>query len=229
MKIVKLILGVASASLIFLPLVASAKNRFFDKSMCNNPHYYCHKVKRGETWARLFPNAGDREKVMRLNRTNIALRYQRMILVPHYLRDLDLIDLSPFAHKVNTSGRKLLLIDLKKHAFAAYNKHGYLVHWGPVSGGQNWCSDVGRPCRTVIGSFKIYRKQGPGCISSKFPLPDGGAKMPYCMHFYRGYALHGSQLPGYHASHGCVRLFADDAKWINHNFAPIGTKVIVVR
>ena len=229
MKFLIVMFGVGLAALMLLPTTATAKSRFFDQSMCNSPGYYCYKVKRRDTWRRLFPNQHDRDIVMRLNRTNIALRYQRVILVPHHLRKLDLIDLSPFAHRVKTGGRKLILVDLKKHAFAAYNKHGYLVHWGPVSGGQNWCSDVGRSCRTIIGSFKIYRKQGAGCVSGKFPLPNGGAKMPYCMHFRGGYALHASQLPGYHASHGCVRLFKADAIWLNHNFASIGTRIIVVR
>ena len=59
--------------------------------------------------------------------------------------------------------------------------------------------------------------------------------MPYCMHFFRGYALHGSEVvPGFRDSHGCVRLFIEDAKWLNEEFiivpragGIIGTRVIV--
>ncbi|MCX7124554.1 MAG: L,D-transpeptidase, partial [Gammaproteobacteria bacterium] len=43
------------------------------------------------------------------------------------------------------------------------------------------------------------------------------------------FALHGSTLPGYNASHGCVRLFFDDAKWLNQDFLNIGTRVTVSR
>ncbi len=51
--------------------------------------------------------------------------------------------------------------------------------------------------------------------------------MPYCMHFSGGYALHGSPtVPGYNASHGCVRLFTEDAKWLNQHFVDIGSTVI---
>ena len=54
--------------------------------------------------------------------------------------------------------------------------------------------------------------------------------MPFCMFFYHGYAMHASYLPGYHASHGCIRLFYEDAEWLNKNFVDMGrrgTKVIV--
>lgn len=54
--------------------------------------------------------------------------------------------------------------------------------------------------------------------------------MPYCVFFNRGIALHGSpEVPGYHASHGCVRLFVQDAEWLNESFIEIGkTRVHVV-
>ena len=66
----------------------------------------------------------------------------------------------------------------------------------------------------------IYNKGGAGCASSKFPVGRGGAPMPYCMFFHGGYALHGSyEVPGYHASHGCIRLFVDDAAWLNEEFS----------
>ena len=53
--------------------------------------------------------------------------------------------------------------------------------------------------------------------------------MPYCMFFKGGFAMHGSSgVPGYNASHGCVRLFVDDAQWLNQDFADIGTQVIIL-
>lgn len=48
--------------------------------------------------------------------------------------------------------------------------------------------------------------------------------MPYCMFFHKGYALHGSSdIPGYRASHGCVRMFVQDALWLNHEFVQTST------
>ena len=56
----------------------------------------------------------------------------------------------------------------------------------------------------------------------------GGAPMPYCMFFSKYYAIHGSpDVPGYNASHGCIRVKPSAARWLYHNFLKIGSKVIV--
>ena len=201
---------------------------YYGSSLCGYPGFKCVKVHRGATWEKMFPNASDREKVKRLNRMNMPVRYRSYIVVPTNIRQVTETNLSPFPTHHNTGGQKLILVNLSKQAFGAYDTSGDLVRWGPVSGGKGYCPDVGRRCTTATGNFRIYRKQGPDCISSKFPIEtNGGAPMPYCMHFNGGYALHGSTLPGYHASHGCVRLFFEDAKWLNQNFANIGTRVTV--
>jgi L,D-transpeptidase ErfK/SrfK len=136
--------------------------------------------------------------------------------------------LSPFPLKLKPTGKKRLIIRLHEHAFAAYDTKGELVHWGPISGGKSWCKDTDEDCSTAVGQFKIYRRQGASCTSSKYPIETkGGAPMPYCMHYHKGWAIHGSTLPGFHNSHGCVRLFHADAKWLNEYFASIGTRVIV--
>ena len=126
----------------------------------------------------------------------------------------------------------MVVVDPGVMAWGAYDSYGNLVHWGPMSGGKNYCSDVKRGCRTVVGRFKFYHQRGPNCKSSKFPIGRGGAPMPYCMFFHGGFALHASPVvPGYHASHGCVRIFKEDAKWMNEEFASFGGKdgtVVVV-
>ena len=64
----------------------------------------------------------------------------------------------------------------------------------------------------------------------KDPQPRGthfdGARMPYCMHFNGGYAMHEGYVPRYAASHGCIRVPKGMAK---HFFSasPEGTPVIV--
>lgn len=202
---------------------------YYGKFLCGYPGFTCIKVKRGDTWVKLFPNKRDREIIKRLNRTNIALHYRSWIVVPTNLKQISHLDLSPFPIKIQPTGNRLLIVNLSSQAFAAYDVNGQLLHWGPISGGRDWCEDIASPCQTLTGDFKIIRKQGAECESSKFPIEtDGGAPMPWCMHYYRGYALHGSTLPGYHASHGCIRLFYDDAKWLNKQFTKIGTQIIVM-
>lgn len=53
-----------------------------------------------------------------------------------------------------------------------------------------------------------------------------GARMPYCMHFNGGYAMHEGYVPPYAASHGCIRLPKGMAEPFFHA-AHEGTPVIV--
>lgn len=207
-----------------------ASSYYYSHQLCSQSKYTCIKAKRGDTWEKLFPNARDQEVVKKINRTNMRLRPGFTIAVPNDLNGFSLLDFSPFPHNIDTSpSRDLLIVDLSDQAFAAYDTNGTLLRWGPVSAGKDYCPDVHRGCRTPTGVYSIGHKGGPSCISSKYPIPRGGAPMPYCMYFRGGYALHGSHLPGRHDSHGCVRLFYDDAVWLNTEFVNNGsrTKVIV--
>lgn len=197
--------------------------------LCKQSQYHCVKVKRGDSWHSLFPNSRDREIVKKVNRTNQSLTSGSVIAVPNNLYTTDFLSLAPFPHQISPQGSKLIKVDLGNLAWGAYDMSGRLVNWGPVSGGKSYCPDIGRGCTTVTGTFKVYRKQGSGCKSSRFPRPNGGAPMPYCMHFHGGYALHGSAtVPGYNASHGCVRMFTEDAQWLNQNFVNVGRTIVQV-
>ena len=130
-------------------------------------------------------------------------------------------------------GEKLIIIDLAQLAFAAYDEAGVLKRWGPVSGGRDWGRYVRKSNLTIVGEFVISRKFGRWAKSRLYPRATedkkaGGAPVPYFMRFFPGYGLHSYHIvPGRHDSHGCVRLFFDDAKWLNREFAEIGTRVIV--
>ena len=136
---------------------------------------------------------------------------------------------SHFPVQRKATGRKVFVFDPKATAWAAYDAKGNRVKTGSASGGKAFCEDVGRPCRTVTGRFKVYSKKGAECKSSKYPLEtNGGAKMPYCMHFHGGYSIHGAyEVPNYNASHGCIRVLPSAAKWLNENFVDVGTTVVV--
>lgn len=129
-----------------------------------------------------------------------------------------------------TVGEKVVLVDPRVHAWGAYDAEGNLVHSGLATAGSNWCADLGRPCRTKVGSFRIFSLGSPECKSSRFPIPRGGAPMPYCMFFNGNEALHGSprgEVVEANISHGCVRMEVEDAEWLRNQFASIGTKVVV--
>ncbi len=201
---------------------------YYGEELCNYPGFKCIQISNRDRWDKMFPDLRERELVKRLNRTNMPLYMRTWIIVPTNLQSITHMDIAPFALHADVHGEKTVVVDLKAQAFGAYNADGTLIHWGPVSGGKEYCKDVNGPCRTITGEFRITRKDNEECASSQFPTDTkGGAPMPYCMHFYEGFALHASTLPGYHGSHGCVRLFYDDAKWLNEYFASVGTRVVV--
>jgi len=135
---------------------------------------------------------------------------------------------SGFPSQRAPSSRRTFIFNPKSTSWAAYDRSGALVKSGRASGGKSWCADIGRSCRTVTGSFYIYHKKGADCVSSKYPVGEGGARMPHCMFFHRGYAVHGSgDVPNYNASHGCIRVTPSAAQWLNNSFMTVGTKVIV--
>lgn len=85
---------------------------------------------------------------------------------------------------------------------------------------------------TVKGEFAIWlrvRTQtmsgGSKADGSYYSIPN----VEWVSYFYQDYALHGAwwrKVFGYPASHGCVNMTNDDARWV-YEWAPLGTKVIV--
>ena len=103
--------------------VSSFAQPYYGSHLCGYPGFKCIKVQRGDTWARLFPNARDREIVKRLNRTNMSMKYRSWIIVPNNLRNISTLDLSPFPLHRDTNGKKLIIVDLAKQAFGAYDSN----------------------------------------------------------------------------------------------------------
>lgn len=211
-----MLMALISVSTFLFSTIVHAEG--YGAKICGQDEFVCYKVKRGDTWKKLFPNDDERETVMRINRMNIQIYKGMTIAVP---KDQvhDLLSYAPFPTEIDPPGERTIIVSTTKLAFGAYDSNGTLVHWGPISSGRNYCPDVGRGCKTTKGSFSIVEKRGQGCASTRYPVGRGGAPMPYCMFFNKNYALHGSyDVPGYNASHGCVRLFIDDAQWLNQDF-----------
>ena len=112
---------------------------------------------------------------------------------------------SPFPETMNSLQciPKTVLISQRVQAFGLY-EHGELVKWGPVSTGKN---STRTPNGLNYGNYKAKRK-----ISTV----DDSWVLPYYFNFmnFEGVGVHQYALPGYPASHGCVRLYMDDAKYI---------------
>lgn len=141
----------------------------------------------------------------KLNHADEAhLRRLRRIIVPGRW-DADELVYSPMPRTIEgfAGEDKALLVDLRTQTFGAYER-GTLVRWGPVSSGD-------RRHQTPAGVYHL-NWHAPVHVSSKNPT----WIMPWYFNFAseQGLALHQYSLPGRPASHGCVRLLADDAKWL---------------
>lgn len=221
---------------LIMPIASHAAAEYFGTGLCAYPQYQCIKVGSGQTWEKLFPDEQQRDIVQRLNRSYNYLWAGKIIVIPRELAKKTILDFAPFPLRIAGEGEKQVIVDQEKLAWGAYDSSGQLVKWGPVSSGRDRCSDSSRSCRTMTGVFRFFSKENERCRSNVYPVGRGGAKMPFCMYYHKGFAMHGSHdIPGYRASHGCIRMFTRDAEWLNHNFVEVsndknnflGTKVTV--
>lgn len=133
-------------------------------------------------------------------------------------------------------------IDLSSQKAYLY-KNGKLITTSPISSGKK-----GRPTRT--GTFKVTQKNkwhrssfygsyvstSTGRVvqsnvdTRKSSPPRGttykGTPMFYFLRFNGPIGMHAGHLPGYPASHGCVRLPSNKAQ-IFYNYATVGSTVVV--
>lgn len=111
-------------------------------------------------------------------------------------------------------GPHLLIVSLKTQR-AAFYANGRLVAHTPISSGT-----ASHPTPTGVFSVIQKNRHHRSNIYS-------GAPMPYMQRLtWSGIALHQGQLPGYPASHGCIRLPGDFAQFLWRT-TKLGARVIV--
>jgi hypothetical protein len=147
--------------------------------------------------------------ILALNRLDERLiRKPDSIVVPDTII-ADKLLYSPFPNHIDLleSVKKILLVDQRIQAFAAY-EFGKLVNWGPTSTGK-------RSTPTPNGLFHTNWKSKKTISTDN---PEWILKWYFNLENFRGVSLHQYELPGYPASHACVRLLEEDAFWI-YNWA----------
>lgn len=143
--------------------------------------------------------------ILALNRVDDRfIRKPDSIVVPDTILN-DKLLYSPFPKHLDIleSVKKILLVDQRVQAFAAY-EFGNLVYWGPTSTGKKSTPTPNGLFHTNWKSKKTISTDNPEWI----------LKWYFNLENFRGVSLHQYELPGYPASHACVRLLEEDAYWI---------------
>ncbi|HEY6871106.1 MAG TPA: L,D-transpeptidase [Geobacteraceae bacterium] len=169
--------------------------------------WQCYRLKRKETLESLF---GDRwQDVARFNRIDRRHAWPGATLkVPARLDDIRDFTPLPKEYPPAAHEEKFILVDLSEQFLGAYEK-GRLAFSFPIASGD-------RKFKTPAGEFRVTAFSR-NHVSSLFKIEK--TRIPYPMHYAlrfligkKGIAfwIHGRDLPGYPASHGCVGLYDEE-------------------
>ena len=168
--------------------------------------YVAFKVGGRQSLAELKTRFGSEgyQTILKINRIDQEhVRFGSELLIP--AEQVDLLAVSPFPSEIESVKDipKLVLVSRKVQAFGAYES-GKLVFWGPTSTGK-------KSTRTPTGLFHTNwrAKSKRSTVNPNWILP-----WAFNLDLKEGIAFHQYDLPGYPASHGCVRLLESDAKWV---------------
>jgi hypothetical protein len=126
------------------------------------------------------------------------------LVVPNRFHE-DPLDHAPLPRQVEqlASEPKAIVVHQPGQVFGAYEDGG-LVRWGPVSTGRaEYPTPSGRHALT-------WRSRGRHSTVN----PEWYMEWYFNFHNERGISFHQYALPGYPASHSCVRLLERDARWL---------------
>lgn len=161
----------------------------------------------GASWlARRTAEWGEQGTLAFLKVNRVDLRHVRQgdtLVLPEPLTDV--LRLSPFPPEIESARSlpKLLLVSRRVQAFAAYQS-GTLVHWGPTSTGKH-----STPTPTGLFFTTWKSRQRRSTVNEEWLL-----RWVFNFESREGLSFHQYDLPGYPASHACVRLLEEDARWI---------------
>jgi hypothetical protein len=149
-------------------------------------------------------------EVLKINRLDQAHIHRGDSLVIPTLdraegRHRDSLACSPFPPTLDSARElpKLLLISIRVQAFAAYER-GTLVRWGPTCTGRR---DTPTPPGLYHTNWKARERRST--VNSEWLL-----SWYVNLDNLLGVSLHQYDLPGRPASHSCVRLLEEDARWL---------------
>lgn len=168
----------------------------------------CHRIKPGETLMSLF---GDRwQDVARFNRIDRRHVYAGVrIKVPALLDDIAGFTPMPQHVAEAEAERKFVLVDLAEQFLGAY-EFGELKFSMPVAAGNpRQKNDTPNGEFTITAFHRDHSSSLYKIEKTNIPYPMSYALLFHTVKGVR-YWLHGRDLPGYPASHGCIGLYDED-------------------
>jgi len=154
-------------------------------------------------------NEKERYAILALNRLDSKNKWNSDTLVVPAKIDTTLMAYSPFPMQLDVLSdvKKFVVFSYPIQAYAVYS-NGALVKWGPTSMGK-------KAAQTTRGlMFANWKKKlAISTVKSEWKLPYN-----FNIHNTHGIGWHQYDLPGYPASHSCLRLLMRDAIWL-YNYA----------
>ncbi len=170
------------------------------------PRYHAVKIPSRNALERLCRELGPERFLLALKvnrRDSLHVRDGDSLMVPD--SSALLLDLAPFPHEApSTRGlSKLVLVSRRVQAFAAYDG-GRLLRWGPTSTGRE----------TLQTPEGLYHTNWKDAERTSTFNEEWLLKWYINLENFLGISFHLFELPGYPASHSCMRLLEDDAVWL---------------
>ena len=143
--------------------------------------------------------------ILALNRLDQKNKWRADTLAIPEKIESDIMPYTPFPVRLDS------LQDVKKIAFFSYDIHAYglyengnLVKWGPSSLGKK-----ATPTKKGLMFTNWKKEVAISTSNSEWKL-----RWNFNIHNTAGIGWHQYDLPGFHASHSCLRLLEEDAKWM---------------
>lgn len=147
----------------------------------------------------------ERYTILALNRLDAKNKWRADTLMIPAKIDNSLMDYSPFPYHLDILNEvnKFVVFSYPIQAYGVYS-NGNLVKWGPTSMGK-------KSAQTKRGlMFANWKKKlATSTVDSEWKLPYN-----FNIHNSLGIGWHQYDLPGYPASHSCLRLLMEDAQWL---------------
>jgi hypothetical protein len=199
------------AAMVLFPVISQAEPTKSHRSPCNiiypsdaTIEWECRTLRRGESLEKLF---GERWiDIARFNR--IDRRHAQAgasIKVPKRIEDVESFLPLPLLYLLAEQEEQFVLIDLSEQFLGAY-EYGALRFAVPIVSGE-------AKNQTPGGAFRVTaaRRSHQSCLytieGTDRPYPMNHALRFHVSRDGVSYWIHGRDLPGYSASHGCIGLY----------------------